>query len=105
MTTSTETVIRTPVESRGAWMGAELAAGDDWLVALTDAQQAELRDFAEGARARGLELADIGPDTSQFAALAPMLETIESEIENGLGLVVLRGFDLAGLSPDAAGPP
>lgn len=103
MKPTTETIVRTPITSRGAWLGSDLASRDDWLVPLAEEQRAELRRFAAQAKEQGLGLADIGPDTFEYCTLAPLLESIESEIEDGLGLVVLRGLDLTGLSPEEAG--
>jgi hypothetical protein len=108
MTTSTdqpltETIIRTPIKSRGAWMGSELARSDDWLVPLTDEHRDELRAFAAQAKAQGLGLADIREDTFELHSLKPIVELIEREIQDGLGFVVLRGLDLDGLSPEDAG--
>ncbi|MCP4006415.1 MAG: TauD/TfdA family dioxygenase [bacterium] len=101
--TLTETIIRTPIKSRGAWMGSDLARSDDWLVPLTDEHREELRAFAAQAKAQGLGLADIREDTFEFRSLKPITKFIESEIEDGLGLVVLRGLDLEGVSPEDAG--
>ena len=99
----TETIIRTPISSRGAWLGSELARHDDWLIPLTDNHQAVIRDIVEQANAKRIGLADIGPDTFDLGALAPVIKKVESEIEDGLGLIVLRGFDLTDLSAEDAG--
>jgi hypothetical protein len=103
MTTLTETIVRTPIDHPAAWMGAELARGDDWLIPLTREHQDELRGFISEAKKRGLRLQDIGPDTFPLRALKPVVESVVSEIEGGLGIVVLRGLDLTGLSADDAG--
>lgn len=99
----TEAIIQEPITSRGAWMGRDLARSDDWLVPLTDEHQHELRGFAAEAKAKGVGLADIREDTFEYRSLKPLVESIESEVENGLGLVVLRGLDLEGVSPEDAG--
>ncbi len=102
-TPTTETIVRTPITGRGAWMGAELARSDDWLVPLSEEHQHELRGFISRAKAKGLTPQDIGPETFPLRTLAPVVEAVEDEIENGLGLVVLRGLDLTGLSAEDAG--
>ena len=53
MTSMTESILRQPTGGRGAWLGAELAKSDDWLVPLTREHQAEMRGFCEKARALG----------------------------------------------------
>jgi len=103
MTTSTETIIRTPITHAGAWTGAELARRDDWLLPLGDEQQRELRGVLAQAKQRSLGLADIGPDTFAMPAMKPLIERMEAQIEDGLGLVVLRGLDLTGLTVEEAG--
>lgn len=99
----TEGIVREPITGRGAWRGPELSDSGEWLVSLGDDHRAELRGFAEEAKARDLTLADIGRETFPLRALAPIVEALEREIEDGLGLVVLRGLDLAGVSADEAG--
>ena len=103
MTSMTEAIVRTPVEGRGAWTGPELARSEEWLVPLSDEHRDELRSIAAEAKARGIGLAEIGPDTFPLRAMAPVVEALEREIEGGLGLVVLRGLDLSDLSADEAG--
>jgi hypothetical protein len=103
MTTLTETIVRTPITHPAAWMGAELARGNDWLIPLGQEHQDELRGFISEAKKRGLRLDDVGPDTFPLRALEPVAESVEAEIEGGRGLVVLRGLDLTGLSAEEAG--
>jgi len=102
-TPQTETIIRTPISSRGAWLGSELALRDDWLIPLTDEHQAVIRGIVEQANTNGIGLADIGRDTFNLGAMAAVVERVKSEIEDGLGLIVLRGLDLADLSAEDAG--
>jgi hypothetical protein len=99
----TETIIRTPILSRGAWLGSELARGDDWLISLDHEHQAVIRNILKKVKAEGIGIADIHRDTFDFGALAPVIERVRSEIEDGLGLVVLRGLDLTDLSAEEAG--
>ena len=84
-------------------MGSELAQRDDWLIALTDEHQAVIRGIVEQANANGIGLADIGRDTFELGALAAVIQRVRSEIEDGLGLIVLRGLDLTDLSAEEAG--
>lgn len=41
MTSMTESIVRTPIMTRAAWMGAELARGEDWLIPLARKHQDE----------------------------------------------------------------
>ncbi len=99
----TEMIVRTPITTRAAWLGTELARSDDWLIPLTEEHQREFRDIVAQGRARGLGLADIRPDAFPLERLASVARAVESEIEDGLGFVVLRGLDLEGLSAEDAG--
>ena len=103
MTALTETILRAPVAHRGAWTGPELQTHDEWLLPLSEAHREELRAMARTARARGLGLADIAPDRFPFRELQPLVERLEAELEDGLGLCVVRGLDVTALSPEEAG--
>ena len=99
----TETIVREEIVHPAAWVGAELAQGDDWLMRLDASHQDDVRRLLAEAKARELSLADIGAQTLPLGALAPVAEAIEAQVEGGPGVVVVRGLDLAGLSPDEAG--
>lgn len=103
MTALTETILREPIVSRGAWVGPELALGTEWLVPLEQRHQDEFRRFIQEARQQGLGLHDIHEDTFVLGALASVAQALRSEIEDGIGVVVLRGLDLTDLSAEDAG--
>jgi hypothetical protein len=102
MSAMTETIVRTPLDHPAAWLGSELARGDDWMISLTSEHQDELRGFISQAKAKGLDQKDIGPDTFPLRSLEPIVGSLEAEIEGGRGLAVLRGLDLTGLSAEDA---
>ena len=77
MTTHTEAIVRQPVESRAAWMGAGLERTDDGLIPLTQEHQNGFRGFIANANALGLGLGEIGRDTFPLQTLAPVVETRE----------------------------
>ena len=101
--TTTEEIVRSPVTGPGAWRGEDLARGTEWLVPLTDDHRRELSDVVAKARADGSGLADIERDTFPLPACTPLIRDIERQIEDGPGLVVLRGLDLDGVSAEDAG--
>lgn len=102
-TTSTEEIVRVPLTGPGVWRGPELERKTEWLIPMTENHRAELRDIAARTRADGLGLSDIGRDTLPLTECAPLARQIRQQVEDGLGLVVLRGLDLDGVSLEDAG--
>lgn len=102
-TPASEKIVRSPITGPGAWRGPELAQGTEWLVPLTDDHRRELRDVVVRAKADGVTLADVDRDTFPLPVCTPLIREIETQIEDGIGLVVLRGLDLEGLSAEEAG--
>lgn len=100
---STKEIVRSPVTGPGAWKGPELERGTDWLVPLAEEHRRELRDVVTQARADDVGLAEIDRDTFPLPVCTPLIRDIRRQIEDGLGLVVLRGLDLEGMSPEDAG--
>ncbi len=103
MSSDPETIIRSPIASPGAWYGPELSRATDWLHPITADHQSELLEATAAARAQQIDLAQIGSDTFSLPGLMPLIHEIENQIENGPGLIVLRGLDLDGLTPEDAG--
>ena len=101
--TATEEIVRSPITGPGAWRGPDLARGTDWLVPLTKDHRRELRDVVNRTRAEGIGLADIDRDTFPLPTCSPLIRDIQHEVEDGHGLVVLRGLDLEGVSAEDAG--
>lgn len=98
-----EEIVRTPVVGPGAWRGADLARRTDWLLPITAEQQRELFALVEDARQRGLGLGEIERDTFALAECSSLVADLESRMENGPGLAVVRGLDIEGLSAEDAG--
>jgi len=103
MSTADREIVRSPLTGPGVWRGSELARGSEWLVPLTEVHRRELQDVVEQTRREGIGLADIDRDTFSLNACAPLIRDVERQIEDGLGLVVLRGLDLEGVSAEDAG--
>ncbi len=101
--TTTEDIVRSPITGPGAWRGKDLARGNEWLVPLNDDHRRELTDVVARARAEGIGLEAIGRGTLPLPICTPLIRDIERQIEDGIGLVVLRGVDLEGVSAEEAG--
>ena len=103
MTPDEKIIVRSPINSPGAWRGPELDQSRDWILPITPDQQAELMDATAAARAEHIDLNELGPESFALPGLHSLIQEIESRIEDGRGLVVLRGLDLTGLTAEDAG--
>jgi len=88
----------TPIEGSCVWHGAELAQRTDWIRTLDEIQRAEIRAALDGVRGR--ELFAFGRADFPLPKTAPLLASIREELENGTGIVRLRGIDVRNLSED-----
>lgn len=89
-----------------AWDGDTLRNDASWIVSLTDAHRAELADALEyfklHMRAQGMTAQWLhghrvpAPETFPLPTLAPILEQVRADLEEKYGLVLVRGFPVAG---------
>jgi len=81
-----------PIEGQCVWSGADLAKRTDWIWTLDAAQRAEIEVALEAVRGR----ASFGFDRTEFPLpkTAPVLAAISDALENGTGIVRLRGIDV-----------
>ena len=75
----------------------------DWLRPLAEQEARELRETAQRLQADGIGLGGVERDTAPLPACAELVAEIQARLEDGPGLVVLRGLDLDGLSAEDAG--
>jgi hypothetical protein len=75
-----------------AWRGADLAAATDWIRPVSAAAAAECEAALAGLRRRGLRWPDFGRDDFPLPSFGGELDVVLEELENGRGLVLLRGF-------------
>lgn len=91
---------RSPIEGPEAWYGRDLERSNDWIMTLTDEHRSEIADaFAGLKRAEKVWPAFTRRDFP-LPATAALLAGISDTLENGRGLVRLRGLDVAGYSED-----
>lgn len=81
-----------PIRGPSAWYGSELAARQDWLRPLSDAERAEIERAVRAFRSSGVPLADISPASFPLPAFGPVLRAILGEPLEGRGFVMLRGL-------------
>lgn len=84
-----------PIKSPAAWRGEELSGRDDWLYRLSSAENDELINAMQHAKATGKALLDL---TTEDFPLTHMTKTIAGwldQIENGYGFIQIKGFPAA----------
>ncbi len=90
-----------PFEIDAAWKGEELFARREWHFQLTSAEVEELMTAGRGMHVRP-DLTTVEPDRVVLPTLAPKLQQIQEQLENGAGAVCVRGLPLDNVSLDRA---
>lgn len=80
------------IDGPAAWLGAELAADDSWIVHLDDADIEAIDDALRGVRKRGLAPPRFTAADFPVGQLSERLGELAEELENGRGFFVLRGL-------------
>ncbi|EEH54527.1 uncharacterized protein MICPUCDRAFT_10649, partial [Micromonas pusilla CCMP1545] len=75
------------------WRGRDLAADPSrWTHVLTSDEIAELDDALRRARAGGVDVIDLTPETFPLPTLAPRLRRMRDDLVHGLGVYLIRGL-------------
>jgi hypothetical protein len=83
-----------------AWRGSDIKSKDQIAFDLTARQAAALEELAAGFQDRGMALGDIAPEHCRHLALDAPLERVFDEIQEGRGIVIVRGIPVVGHSVD-----
>lgn len=83
---------RHPVEHPSVWHRADLERNPSWIIRLTPAQTAEVDAAVRAVEARGLRGAEFTREEFPLPELGPVLEGAVDELENGRGVVLLKGL-------------
>ncbi|WP_176500207.1 TauD/TfdA family dioxygenase [Sphingomonas sp. HMP9] len=75
-----------------AWMAADLADPAEWIIELTPEQIDDIDHAMRQSVAAGLELSDLTKENFPLSSIDRIAPAILDRLENGRGLVVLRGF-------------
>ena len=89
-----------PLTGRAAWTGAELEKSGDWIRTLTPAHCAEIDAALHAVEAAGGPLLGFSREDFPLPHTAALLADIAEELENGRGMVRLRGLPVARYSED-----
>jgi hypothetical protein len=86
------TMIAEPLGGPAAWRGEELTGSTDWIWPVSDAAVAELDAALQAVKRRGLAWRDIGREDFSIPVFARTLAEVQRELEDGRGVVLLRGL-------------
>jgi hypothetical protein len=89
-----------PIAGANVWHGRDMAQSARWRRQLSLAQLAEIDAALHAARARGITWEAAAADDFPLPGLAPLFDDIREELENGSGLLMLRGIDVDRYSLD-----
>ncbi len=89
-----------PLGGPAAWRGEELARTTDWIWLVSDAAAAELDAALRAVKARGLAWRDITRESFPLPDFGRTLVAVRDELEDGRGVVLLRGLPVGRYSED-----
>jgi Taurine catabolism dioxygenase TauD, TfdA family len=89
-----------PVTGACVWHGSEMAGSARWQRQLSPAQLGEIDRALAAAKARGLRWDEMEQADFALPDFAPLAEEIRAELEEGSGILLLRGLDPGRYTPD-----
>ena len=92
-----------PFITRSAWRGESLQAGDECFYALGGDEIADIDAALRHLKATGRQIPNIGKEHFPLGRFARTLRLLQTEIENGLGIMVLRGLPRDRYTPEEMG--
>jgi len=96
------TTARQPVRSPAVWSAPDVADSTGWSVRLTSQERAAIVDAANRAVDQGRTVATIDRSDFDLPVLRPGVAQWVEALSSGRGFVLLRGFPIEDLSPEAA---
>jgi hypothetical protein len=91
-----------PIAGANVWHGKDMVGSARWQRRVSPAQLAEIDAALAAAKARGLSWEAMAAGDFPLPGLAPLFDDIREELENGSGLLMLRGIDPARYTLDDA---
>jgi len=80
------------VVTRSAWLGRDIRDGEEWIYRLDADEIAEIDAALRHLQSTGRQIPDIGKEHFPLPRFARTLRLLQTEIENGLGIMVVRGL-------------
>ena len=81
-----------PVIDPADWTRTDLEKRNDWIFRLSDAEIADIDAAVHLVERGGLHIMEITRETFPLPVFGPRLERIRSQLLNGLGISLIRGF-------------
>ena len=91
---------RSKIEGPSAWTGAEMMDSQDWTWSLSGGAVAEIEAALAAARRQGLAWHEISRATFPLGGFAEDLRVLADELEDGRGIVLLRGLPVERFTAD-----
>lgn len=91
---ATATPAIAPYQHPSAWTGAQMRERTDWIVTLSDADNAELRAALAHAKSRGLGVPALSAADFPLPTLAARFRSVRDEVVDGRGVVLVRGLTI-----------
>ena len=91
---------RRPVSGACVWRGAEMARSSRWIRDLTPSHLTDIAAALTAVKARGFSWAEVNRNNFPAGSLSPLMAEIAEELENGCGMVKLRGLPVANYEPE-----
>lgn len=80
------------VVGRSAWLGRDIRSGEEWIYRLGDDEIAEIDAALRHLQTTGRQIPDIGREHFPLERFARTLRLLQTEIEDGLGMMLIRGL-------------
>ncbi len=87
-----------PISSRAAWLGVEQAPRSDWIHVLSGAEKTELDSAICAYRRSSKALKEVTASEYPIPALGPAIAAWMRELDDGRGIMLVRGFPAADYS-------
>jgi len=94
------TVAARPITGPAAWHGRDLERENGWIHTISPAAAAELEAALRAVQARGLAWRDMTREDFLIPSFARELAEVTRELENGRGVVLLRGLPVQRYTED-----
>jgi hypothetical protein len=82
------------------WRAADMADTREWIIQLTPAQLADLDQALQSAKAAGITIDKLTKTSFPLSVFDKLVPEIQERLENGRGIVVLRGLPAENYSRD-----
>lgn len=95
-------MLQHPYLHPSAWKSAEIRNSQDWIVRLSEAHNQELSEALVFAKRRGARIPQLAAADFPLTSLSEVLSALRTEVNDGRGFVLLKGFDIDSYSLEDA---